>query len=401
MRRPGREKRNRRPGFRVLRPQRVGYFNNIVRFADGARETLMKRFCLCSLLGILVAWVPVKAHDAEGRFIVHVGYLSASVQELARSYGWDLIWDSEEDRFINRPFSLVNRSLGGALTHLLRMYRGRLVVDLYHGNKVVLVRSALPNMRIDVPAKPVPDSVRPVSLPTPVVEVLTPTPAEEPVRPALEIPEPAPVPAPRPRRDLERDESPPDKSGVRGASGSGLVMPEPTLLVPEIPKFPAVTSWDADDKSPPPMDKSSPTGKSSPSGSGGSGFSGADIREIFLEDQMVKHEEYDVATLDQSEISPAGGELVTFGKNRVSMPGAVFQILSLNSRERAEQHYERLKELGYDVRIQVFSKGEETWYRLRIHVSPENDPEEVQAELKDLGYHVWIMLPGFSPVGGG
>ena len=90
--------------------------------------------------------------ESTGSFTVQRGYLSASVLRLVDSHGWSLIWDSEEDRVIDRPFVVSNLSLEDGLTNLLSIYKGVFVADIYAGNRVVHISTAQPGIEITLPA---------------------------------------------------------------------------------------------------------------------------------------------------------------------------------------------------------------------------------------------------------
>ena len=69
--------------------------------------------------GSLLA-LPAVADEGAKIFVVPKGHPSANVRELAGSHGWSLAWDSEEDRIINRSFSVANPSLEGSFPTCLR-----------------------------------------------------------------------------------------------------------------------------------------------------------------------------------------------------------------------------------------------------------------------------------------
>ena len=87
---------------------------------------------------------------------VSEGHLSVSVRQLVEGHGWSLIWATEEDRNIDVPFTITNRSLQDALTELLALYKGKLVADLYASNQVVVIDLAPPETRILMPGEPSP-----------------------------------------------------------------------------------------------------------------------------------------------------------------------------------------------------------------------------------------------------
>ena len=110
----------------------------------------------CAVAAILAALVvliggiaPGSAEAAE--FEVSPGHLSASVRDIVESYDWSLVWAADEDRVVDHPFVIGNGSLREALTDLLVIYRGQFVADMYEGNRVVLIDSAPPRIRVVLP----------------------------------------------------------------------------------------------------------------------------------------------------------------------------------------------------------------------------------------------------------
>ena len=86
-------------------------------------------------------------------FEVRAGYLSSGVRDLVQGHGWSLVWAADEDRIVDYQFSVTNDSLRGALTDLLEIYRGQFVADLFEGNRVVLVDSPPPRVRVVLPVE--------------------------------------------------------------------------------------------------------------------------------------------------------------------------------------------------------------------------------------------------------
>ncbi len=140
-------------------------------FRRAALPTLICAVALC--LGLSHVYAATN-HSPEERFIAREGYLSASIQELVRGHGWTLIWDAEDDRFIDRAFSIPNPSLEDGLTSLLYMYQGELVADMYYGNKVVLISPPAANIRVELPERETVGDYRHVPLPEPTIEMVAP-----------------------------------------------------------------------------------------------------------------------------------------------------------------------------------------------------------------------------------
>ena len=122
-------------------------------------------------VGIPGVGPPGRADAAE--FEVAAGHLSASVRDIVESHGWSLVWAADEDRLVDYPFVIDNGSLREALTDLLAIYGGQFVADLYEGNRVVLVDSAPPRIRVVLPGAAagdddVPAAARPAATTDPV-----------------------------------------------------------------------------------------------------------------------------------------------------------------------------------------------------------------------------------------
>ena len=115
-----------------------------LRFANSA-----KGLCAAALLLALAIGGSVQAQVYE----VGEGHLSVSVRQLVESHGWSLIWATEEDRNIDVPFTITNRSLQDALIELLALYKGKLVADLYASNRVVVIDLAPPDTRVLMPGE--------------------------------------------------------------------------------------------------------------------------------------------------------------------------------------------------------------------------------------------------------
>ena len=110
----------------------------------------MARFAWSIVVSCL-AWGALSHAQTTADFEVKEGYLSASVRELASSYGWALVWRADEDRVVDFPFVIANDSLEGALANLLEAYQGQFVADLFNGNRVVVIDTPPPRVRILLP----------------------------------------------------------------------------------------------------------------------------------------------------------------------------------------------------------------------------------------------------------
>ena len=156
-----------------------------------------KEWTMALLVQLAVVLYPGVASSQS--FEISQGYLSASMQTLARSHGWSVVWSSAEDRIIDYPFTIPNASLEEALGNILAMYEGQLVADLYHGNRVVVISSAPPRSTVDISA----DSPGAAVAPAPetadaIVTTPAPTPPVRPAATADAPPSPAPAAAPTP-----------------------------------------------------------------------------------------------------------------------------------------------------------------------------------------------------------
>jgi len=100
----------------------------------------------------LLSWHAAAAAQ-EVEFVVDKGYLSASVAELAESWGWSLVWQADEDRIVDHAFGIENDSLRTALEKLLGMYDGEFVADLFQTNRVVLVGVPPPQVDVVMPGE--------------------------------------------------------------------------------------------------------------------------------------------------------------------------------------------------------------------------------------------------------
>ena len=103
------------------------------------------------LAGAFWLCAPVGGVAQEATFEVKKGYLSNTLRELVDGYGWALVWQAGEDRVIDHPFWVPNRSMEETLTLLLEMYEGQFVADLFEGNQVVLVDTPPARIAVDLP----------------------------------------------------------------------------------------------------------------------------------------------------------------------------------------------------------------------------------------------------------
>lgn len=117
--------------------------------------TLRKTVCrVVAATTILVAASTYSDESADRpaseSFTVQQGHLSANVQRLVNSYHWYLKWDSEEDRIIDYPFEISNRSLEDGINSLLAIYQGAFVADIYAKNQVVQIVTPSPRIEIEL-----------------------------------------------------------------------------------------------------------------------------------------------------------------------------------------------------------------------------------------------------------
>ena len=111
----------------------------------------MARFAWSVVVWFLAWGASTHAQTGDASFEVKEGYLSASVRELVSNYGWALVWRADEDRVVDFPFAIANESLEGALANLLEAYRGQFVADLFDGNRVVVIDTPPPRVRVVLP----------------------------------------------------------------------------------------------------------------------------------------------------------------------------------------------------------------------------------------------------------
>ena len=89
--------------------------------------------------------------QSPSEFEVGAGYLSAGVAKLVEQHGWELVWQADEDRLVEFPFTIdvpsgaEEDALKGAIDNLLQAFDGQFVADLYRGNRVVVIDVAPPN----------------------------------------------------------------------------------------------------------------------------------------------------------------------------------------------------------------------------------------------------------------
>ena len=149
----------------------VGRINACAKTSlSGSGSTMRRMWSAAAILGLASVFLPGagspwRAHAAE--FEVSAGHLSVSVRDIVESHGWSLVWAADEDRVVDYPFVIGNGSLREALTDLLAIYRGQFVADLYEGNRVVLVDSAPPRIRVVLPDSASGDGDVSVAVPSP------------------------------------------------------------------------------------------------------------------------------------------------------------------------------------------------------------------------------------------
>ncbi len=282
------------------------------------------------------------ATEEEDWFSVHEGHLSANIQKLIQSYGWTMEWKSDEDRIISQPFSVQSESLTDGLNNLLSMYEGKFVADLYNGNKVVRITPSPHNVEVMLPPADQLGTIRPIVIPPKIFE------KAEKIRN---------IPSPAPESDAEDDAPPPPPQA----------------------------------DAPPPVD-AKPEPAAPP-----------EWVEVAPEEEVdyTGSEVYDVTPIDKSGLDDPHSQLpAEMIPAQVAMPGsmpdAVFQVASMQEKAKAEKTVSRLLELGYDVRLSEYWRGDQSWFRVRVHVDANEDADKVKEDLEAHGYPVWVLLPGFS-----
>ena len=106
-----------------------------------------------ALAALAAASWSLPAHAQAEDFKVRQGYLSASVRTLVEDFGWSLVWKAEEDRMVDFPFGIARSTLQDALVNLLEPYRGQFVADLYERNRVVVIDTPPPRVRVILPGE--------------------------------------------------------------------------------------------------------------------------------------------------------------------------------------------------------------------------------------------------------
>lgn len=106
-----------------------------------------------ALAALAVASWSIAAHAQAEDFEVRQGYLSASVRTLVDDFDWSLVWKAKEDRMVDFPFTIARATLQDALVNLLEPYRGQFVADLYQRNRVVVIDTPPPRVRVLLPGE--------------------------------------------------------------------------------------------------------------------------------------------------------------------------------------------------------------------------------------------------------
>ena len=286
--------------------------------------------------------MPAAAVDEEAKtFVVQKGHLSANVRELAGSHGWSLVWDSEEDRIINRSFSVANPSLEGCLSNVLAGYEDAFTANLNQAERVVHVTA-----------------------------VAADTGAED-----------------------------ASGSGENGLRWSSELIFEPDLKPDSPPEPPpmeekkrTVRMLDLlrsgkDDE--PESDSSAPTLEASlePLEASPSETPSPETQEP----AVTKEPESPIVALDSKADAPPGKKPEEVPKAPES-DRPVLQILSAKDGKTVERERSRLKGLGHDVYVEEFLQGDMRWYRLKMRPASGQSVEDAKAKLKELGHDaVWVM----------
>ena len=299
-------------------------------------------FLSCLVLaGGLFALSAVAADEEAKTFVVQKGYLSANVRELAGSHGWSLVWDSEEDRIVNRSFSVANPSLEGCLSNVLAGYEDTFTAHLNQAERVVHVTAAAADTRTEDASGSGENGLQWSS------ELVF----EPDLKPA-DPPEPPPFEEQKPTvrmLDLlqfwKDDEPEPDSSAPT---------PEASLKLLEAPPTETPSS---------------------------------EMREP----AVAEEPESPAIALDSKADAPPE-------KKPEEVPEApesdrpVLQILSAKDGKTVERERSRLKGLGHDVYVEEFLQGDMRWYRLKMRPASGQSVEDAKAKLKELGHDaVWVM----------
>ncbi len=274
-------------------------------------------------------------------FVVQKGHLSANVRELAGSHGWSLVWDSEEDRIINRSFSVANPSLEGCLSNVLAGYEDAFTTNLNQAERVVHVSTVAADTRAE-------------------------------------------------------DAS---GSGENGLQWSSELVFEPDLKPadpPEPPPFeeqkPTVRMLDLlqfwkDGE--PESDSSAPTPEASPEPLKASPSETPSPEK--QEPAVAKEPESPVIALDSKADAPP--EKKPEEASEAPEPDRpVLQILSMKDKAKAESEQAKLRALGHDVFLEEFRQDDMLWHRLKIRISHAEGVEDTVKDLERLGYKaVWVL----------
>lgn len=299
------------------------------------------------------------------QFTVREGYLSASVRKLVVDHGWSLIWDSEEDRVVDRSFHVPNPSLAAGLSNIFLMYKGAFVADLYQGNKVARVTAAPPGVSVHLPegmteASPPQNMTSDEALP----DALLPASGADDMPPAELIFEP----------DLKPDPIEEEMLTVQMLDLPQMwesVEPEPNAM----PKIVASLAIPPEPESPPkPRPRAESNGEMKFVKARGGSWGGLLLTK-------AKEIGFDMPKTALSDSSPR----------------PVLQIMSVKDKKKAETELSHLRALGFDAYLQPFRQGETLWHRLQVRLAPGQSVESVKAEMKDNGYEaIWVVPQDFA-----
>lgn len=290
--------------------------------------------------------LPAVAADEEAKtFVVQKGHLSANVRELAGSHGWSLVWDSEEDRIINRSFSVANPSLEGCLSNVLAGYEDAFTANLNQAEQMVHVTAVAADTRAEDASGSGENGLQWSS------ELVF----EPDLKPA-DPPEPPP---------LEEQ--------------------KPTVRMLDLLQF-----WKDDEPEP---DSSAPTPEASlePLKASPSETPSPEKQEP----AVAKEPESPAIALDSKADAPPekGSEKESEEALKASEPNRpVLQIMSAKDRGKAESELAKLQALGHDVFLEEFHQDSTLWHRLKMRVASGQSIEDAKAKLKELDHDaVWVM----------
>ncbi len=290
--------------------------------------------------------LPAVAADEETKtFVVQKGHLSANVRELAGSHGWSLVWDSEEDRIINRSFSVANPSLEGCLSNVLEGYEDAFTANLNQAERVVHVTAVAADTRTEDASGSGENGLQWSS--------------ELVFEPDLK---PADPPEPPPFEEQK-----------------------PTVRMLDLLQF-----WKDDEPEP---DSSAPTPEASlePLKASPSETPSPETQEP----AVAKEPESPVIALDSKADAPPEKEPEKKSEEAPKAPEPdlpVLQILSMKDKAKAESELAKLQALGHDVFLEDFHQDDTLWHRLKMRVPHAEGVEGTVKDLERLGYKtVWVL----------